>query len=68
MTKRRSGVVTCKPINSTYFEEGLIMTGKKYIVNTDRVTIEEVRDFWQRNPLCVNGIPYLVGTPQCDGI
>lgn len=44
------------------------MTGKKYIVNTDRVTIEEVRDFWQRNPLCVNGIPYLVGTPQCDGI
>ncbi len=40
------------------------MTSKKYIVNTDHVTIEEVRDFWQRNPLCVNGIPYLAGTPQ----
>ncbi len=40
------------------------MTSKKKSVTTDHVTLEEVKDFWQRNPLCVNGITYLAGTPQ----
>jgi SAM-dependent methyltransferase len=28
------------------------------------VTIDEVRDYWQNNPLCAAGIPYPAGSPE----
>jgi ubiquinone/menaquinone biosynthesis C-methylase UbiE len=33
-------------------------------VDPNQVTIDEVRDFWQKNPLCATGIPYPLGSRE----
>ena len=33
-------------------------------LDLSQVSTESVRDFWQKNPLCANGIPHPVGSPE----
>jgi ubiquinone/menaquinone biosynthesis C-methylase UbiE len=40
------------------------MTDKKVGIAVNQVTSDEVKDFWQRNPLCANGISYPPGSPE----
>lgn len=40
------------------------MTMKQKTSNNNQVSIEKVREFWQKNPLCSNGIPYLLGSRE----
>ncbi|MDA8121147.1 MAG: methyltransferase domain-containing protein [Deltaproteobacteria bacterium] len=34
------------------------------MVRRSSVTIEEVRDYWDKNPLCASGIPHPIGSPE----
>lgn len=40
------------------------MIPKKETPDLSQVTTEDVKSFWQQNPLCISGIPYEVGLKE----
>jgi 2-polyprenyl-3-methyl-5-hydroxy-6-metoxy-1,4-benzoquinol methylase len=42
-----------------------MIQGKRSVrARRSSVTIEEVRDYWDKNPLCASGIPHPIGSPD----